>query len=84
MSTPAISRPPGNKPPRPAGLFHLVQPYKGLVFTLAALTVLANALTLAVPKLIARAIDDYEQPTSFRMTIIAGVWKSLFIPPRVL
>jgi ATP-binding cassette subfamily B protein len=63
MSTPATSRPPGNKPPRPAGLFHLVQPYKGLVFTLAALTVLANALTLAVPKLIARAIDDYQQPT---------------------
>src|SRR5580700_7459746 len=54
----------GNKPPRPsqAGLFLLVKPYKGLVATLAALTLMANALNLVVPKLIARAIDNYQQP----------------------
>ena len=54
----------GNKPPRPsqAGLFLLVKPYKGLVAALVTLTVLANALNLVVPKLIASAIDDYRQP----------------------
>ena len=65
MSTQAANRPSGNKPPRPsqAGLFLLVKPYKGLVATLAALTILANALNLAVPKLIASAIDNYQQPS---------------------
>src|ERR1700730_2611538 len=64
MSTPAANKASGNKPPRPsqAGLFLLVKPYKGLVATLAALTILANALNLVVPKLIARAIDNYQQP----------------------
>jgi ATP-binding cassette subfamily B protein len=33
-----------------------------LVATLAALTILANALNLVVPKLIARAIDNYQKP----------------------
>jgi ATP-binding cassette subfamily B protein len=64
MSTPAANRGRGNKPPGPsqAGLFLLVKPYKGLVATLAALTILANALNLVVPKLIASAIDNYRQP----------------------
>jgi len=64
MSTPAVNKARGNKPPgpSPAGLFLLVKPYKGLVATLAALTILANALNLVVPKLIARAIDNYQQP----------------------
>jgi ATP-binding cassette subfamily B protein len=64
MSTQAATRARGNKPRRPsqAGLFLLVKPYKGLVATLAALTILANALNLVVPKLIARAIDNYRQP----------------------
>ena len=48
--------------PAQAGLFVLVKPYRGLVATLAALTILANALNLTVPKLIARAIDNYQQP----------------------
>src|SRR5579863_8165047 len=64
MSTPPANRASGNKPPKPsqAGLFQLVKPYKGLVTTLAVLTVLANALNLVVPKLIASAIDDYGRP----------------------
>ena len=64
MSTPTQTKPPGKRPPgpSPAGLFLLVKPYKGLVAALIALTVVANALTLAVPKLIARAIDDYQMP----------------------
>src|SRR6266581_2752275 len=62
MSTEPANR--ASKPPRPPkpGLFLLVKPYKGLVATLAALTILANALNLVVPKLIARAIDNYQQP----------------------
>ncbi len=40
----------------------MVKPYKGLVATLATLTILANALNLVVPKLIARAIDNYQRP----------------------
>ena len=66
MSAPTTARTPGKRPPGPpqAGLFVLVKPYSGLVATLAALTVLANALNLAVPKLIARAIDDYQSLTS--------------------
>jgi ATP-binding cassette subfamily B protein len=64
MSAPTTTTTPGKKPPRPpqAGLFLLVKPYKGLVAALAVLTILANALNLAVPKLIARAIDSYQQP----------------------
>jgi len=45
------------------GLFLLVKPYKGLVATLAALTILANALNLVVSKLIASAIDNYQLPS---------------------
>src|ERR1700680_124808 len=61
MSTQAANTARGNKPPGPsqAGLFLLVKPYKGLVATLAVLTILANGLNLVVPKLIASAIDNY-------------------------
>jgi ATP-binding cassette subfamily B protein len=64
MSTQAANQVRGNKPPVPsqAGLFQLVKPYKGLVAMLAALTIMANALNLVVPKLIASAIDNYRHP----------------------
>ena len=64
MPTPANLRVSGSTPPRPSspGLFLLVKPYKGLVAVLVALTILADALNLVVPKLIARAIDSYQQP----------------------
>src|SRR5580698_7073439 len=64
MSTQAAIRTSGNRPPRPsqAGLFVLVKPYKGLIAILATLTILANALNLVVPKLIASAIDHYQRP----------------------
>jgi ATP-binding cassette, subfamily B, bacterial len=51
--TGAPKRPPG------AGLFSLLQPYRGLVGILVVLTIAANGLTLVVPKLIAGAIDAY-------------------------
>ena len=64
MSSPTAKATSRKRPagPSPAGLFLLVKPYQGLVAMLAALTILANALNLAVPKLIARAIDSYQQP----------------------
>jgi len=51
------------KLPPGAGLFGLLKPYQGLIFLLVVLTVIANALTLVVPKLISRAIDAYTQRT---------------------
>src|ERR1700679_1508039 len=57
-TTKASGKPPG---PPSGGLFVLVKPYKGLVAMLAVLTILANALNLVVPKLIARAIDGYRK-----------------------
>jgi ATP-binding cassette subfamily B protein len=62
MSTRVSTRASESAPQRPSGLFVLVKPYKGMVAALAALTILANALNLVVPKLIARAIDNYLQP----------------------
>lgn len=73
MSTQAAKTTRGNSPPRPsqAGLFLLVKPYKGLVVALAALTILANALSLWVPKLIASAIDNYQKPGFALSSMIA-------------
>jgi ATP-binding cassette subfamily B protein len=81
MSTPAIPRASGGKPPRPpsGGLFQLVKPYKGLVTALAALTILANALTLVVPKLIARAIDGYQRP-NFALGPMIGWFLLVCVP----
>ena len=45
-----------NKKPSLVGL---LKPYSGLVFLLVLLTVLANALNLAVPKIIQGAIDSF-------------------------
>jgi ATP-binding cassette subfamily B protein len=73
MSTETSNTARGNKPEGPPknGLFLLVKPYKGLVATLAVLTILANALNLVVPKLIANAIDDYRRPDFALGPIIA-------------
>jgi ATP-binding cassette subfamily B protein len=53
----AISPPPG----RPSGpkLTGLLRPYASFVAAITLFTVAANALNLVVPKLIARAIDDF-------------------------
>ncbi len=50
------------KPPtRPAGpkLTTLLKPYTRAIVTIVLMTIAANALNLAVPKIIARAIDSY-------------------------
>ncbi len=46
---------------RPAGpkLTRLLAPYKRLVFAIAGFTILANALSLLVPKIMSRAIDAF-------------------------
>ena len=43
----------------PPGLFGLLARYKGLIGLLVALTIVANGLSVAVPKIIAGAIDTY-------------------------
>src|SRR6204780_3427336 len=46
-------------PPPGAGLLLLLKPYKLLITSLVALTIVGNGLNLVVPKLISRAIDAY-------------------------
>ncbi len=50
---------PKRKGPPSAGLMLLLKPYKLLVSSLVALTIVGNGLNLVVPKLISRAIDAY-------------------------
>ena len=52
----------GRAPRRPAqpNLWALLRPYGGWVALLVALTIIANGLNLAVPQLIAKAIDAYD------------------------
>src|ERR1051326_1164008 len=57
--TPDVRR----KPPPAAGLLVLLKPYRGLIVLLVILTVAGNALALAVPRIIAHAVDTYTQPT---------------------
>jgi len=47
------------KPEPQSSLFSLLRPYAGLIVLLVVLTILANGLNLAVPKIIAGAIDTY-------------------------
>ena len=60
----APKRPPGG------GLFGLLKPYRRLIFLLVILTVVANSLTLVVPKLISRAIDAYTQRTFVLSSVV--------------
>jgi ATP-binding cassette, subfamily B, bacterial len=58
------------RPPAGAGLFVLLKPYRPLVTTLVFLTIAGNTLNLAVPKLIAHAIDSYTQRTFVLSTTV--------------
>ncbi len=42
-----------------ASVFDLVANYKGIIFLLAILTIIANGLNISIPKIISGAIDDY-------------------------
>jgi ATP-binding cassette subfamily B protein len=46
-------------PAKPPSIFSLLVPYRGLVAALVMLALAANALTLALPKIIASSIDAY-------------------------
>ena len=48
-----------NKGPKPPGLASLLKPYKGWMALLVLLTVASSGLGLAVPQVIARAIDAF-------------------------
>src|SRR5438067_5276657 len=81
-------RSPGKKPARPKGpnLLALLQPYRPLVALLAVLTIVGNALNLAVPKIVARAIDAYTQgqlvlrPVVIELSAVAvGIFVFLYL-----
>jgi ATP-binding cassette, subfamily B, bacterial len=58
------------KRPPSAGLMLLLKPYRWLIAILATLTIVGNAFNLVVPKLIARAIDDYTQGRFVLNTVV--------------
>lgn len=76
------------KPSRPKGpnLWALLQPYRPLVAVLAVLTIFGNALNLAVPKIVSRAIDAYTQgqlvlqPVVIELSAVAfGIFLFLYL-----
>jgi len=79
---------PGRPPGRPKGpnLLALLQPYRPLVALLAVLTIVGNALNLAVPKIVARAIDADTQgqlvlrPVVIELSAVAfGIFLFLYL-----
>ncbi len=78
----------GKPPARPKGpnLLALLKPYRPLVALLALLTIFGNALNLAVPKIVARAIDAYTQghlvlrPVVIELSAVAfGIFVFLYL-----
>ncbi len=72
MRTKAAAPQTGSKPKAPsaAGLLPLLKPYRLLIATLVALTVVGNGLNLVVPKLISHAIDAYTQGRFILDTVV--------------
>ena len=75
-------------PARPKGpnLLALLQPYRGLIAVLAALTVVGNALNLAVPKIVSNAIDAFTagrlvlRPVAVELAAVAvGIFVFLYL-----
>ena len=78
----------GKRPARPKGpnLLALLKPYRPLVALLALLTIFGNALNLAVPKIVSRAIDAYTQghlvlrPVVIELSAVAfGIFVFLYL-----
>jgi ATP-binding cassette subfamily B protein len=67
------------KPPPGGGLFLLLKPYRPLVAMLVALTIVGNALSLVVPKLISHAIDAYTQRTFVLSTTVLQFFAVAFL-----
>lgn len=51
-------------------LMSLLGPYRGLIISLITLTILANGLNLAIPKIVAYGIDSFSHGTLHSSTII--------------
>ncbi|HVZ23380.1 MAG TPA: ABC transporter ATP-binding protein [Vicinamibacterales bacterium] len=75
-------------PARPKGpnLLALLQPYRGLIAVLAVLTVVGNALNLAVPKIVSNAIDAFTagrlvlRPVAIELAAVAvGIFVFLYL-----
>src|ERR1019366_4225953 len=64
-------RAPGGRPPGGPGLFPLLKPYRGQIFLLLALTLVANSMNLLAPKLISHAIDRFGKP-GFALGVVIG------------
>jgi ATP-binding cassette, subfamily B, bacterial len=62
-------KPGGRRPPGP-GLFSLLKPYRPLIAVLVVMTIAGNSLNLVVPRLIANAIDTYNQQRLILTTLI--------------
>jgi len=60
------------QPRKPAGpsIFSLLGPYRHWILGMVVLTILSNGLNLIVPKIMARAIDRYDQPGFVLSTIL--------------
>ncbi len=66
-------RGPGGKPQGP-GIWSLLKPYKGLVALLIGLSLIANAVNLLIPKIIAHGIDAF---TDHSLDIHLIIWQFL-------
>jgi ATP-binding cassette, subfamily B, bacterial len=53
-----------------ANVFALLTPYKGFVLFLTIFTMAGNAVSLVIPKLIAKGIDDYGDGTLVMQTLV--------------
>src|SRR5262245_54535921 len=61
---------PGSRRPPGPGLFSLLKPYRPLIAVLVVMTIAGNSLNLMVPRLIANAIDTYNQQRLVLTTLI--------------
>jgi ATP-binding cassette subfamily B protein len=55
--------PNNNNSQKKSSLLNLLKPYSGIIFLLVILTIVPSALNLAVPKIIASAIDNFTKGT---------------------
>ena len=85
-TAPGKKPPFGGTPPKRPNLLALLRPYRPLVALLAALTIVGNALNLAVPKIVARAIDADTQgqlvlrPVVIELSAVAfGIFLFLYL-----
>ena len=72
---------------RNAGLFAVLDPYKGIVIVLIAMALAGSAVNLLIPKIIARGIDAFtagqfrrrsSSPRGIRIVYGVHLYKSLF------